>query len=454
MSTFPAARGVPTGRALTAPSTRARIASLPWWIAAGGLVLAGIVWQSKLDPSIRFQLKQTGGEVYNPSWFTTPRFGEFSPADATTVLFCYLALLHRFVREGGFHISRRVIQVTLLIGIPVACGVAVGISNNTRSPFGDWRDLLVGFAFAVGLWSVILVNEESTFRFARLFVVLCAGYAATQLLEFAQGGGAIAFYGRTPEADHAVLEYMVAAVGISMALLRARRNTTLFWWAIALCASVVLLSFRRYAWVELGTVFVLFALFSSGHHRRTYIGGAFGLVVVGMVVMFLTSGSLNWAERIGSLDPFATKEENTLARTNSGHLDEIYDGMDQINQHPLMGLGVGVLYEGERTARWKGDAGMVHNGPIEMWIKFTILGLFAFFAVYWILFRDVWRRRRGARYSDLIAWGGGAFLFGQFLVTATVYAWPFGVWEKSILVFTVLAVMFPRHVDEPRGEEA
>ena len=91
---------------------------------------------------------------------------------------------------------------------------------------------------------------------------------------------------------------------------------------------------------------------------------------------------------------------------------------------------------------------MVHNGPIEMWIKFTVLGFFAFFAVYFFLFRAVWRRRHGTNYSDLLAWGAGSFLLGQFFVTVTVYEWPFGVWEKSILEFSCVAMIFCRHVDE------
>jgi hypothetical protein len=52
----------------------------------------------------------------------------------------------------------------------------------------------------------------------------------------------------------------------------------------------------------------------------------------------------------------------------------------------------------------------------------------------------------------MLAIGAGSFLLGQFFVTATVYAWPFGVWEKAILEFACIAMMFPRHVDESREE--
>jgi hypothetical protein len=157
----------------------------------------------------------------------------------------------------------------------------------------------------------------------------------------------------------------------------------------------------------------------------------------------LTWSSLNWTARLASVNPTQTRAQNVLATTNQGHINDILDGIDEVRAHPFLGIGTGVLYHPTRSASWKGAAGMVHNAPIEMWIKFGILGVVTFFAVYFVLFREVWRRRYGRRASDMIAFGGGAFLLGNFLVIATVYAWPFGTWEKGILIFTVIAMAFP-----------
>ena len=65
---------------------------------------------------------------------------------------------------------------------------------------------------------------------------------------------------------------MVAAVGVSLAMLRTRRTPALWWMTIAVGTMVVVLAFRRYAWVEIGTVFAVFLLL-SGKNRMKYIVG-------------------------------------------------------------------------------------------------------------------------------------------------------------------------------------
>jgi O-antigen ligase len=269
-----------------------------------------------------------------------------------------------------------------------------------------------------------------------------AVYGVDQLLNYARGGGEIAFYGRTTSGDHATLEFMVAAVGISMAMIRTRRTRFLWMAGIVVGTAVVILAFRRYAWVELATVFGAFVML-SGANRRRYLVSVAAVGVVGIVTVAATWSALDWGSRLASLDPTQTRAENVYATTNQGHIDDILDGWDQVRAHPVTGLGVGVLYHPTRSATWKGEAGMVHNAPIEVWIKFGILGVLIFFAIYFVLFRDIWRRRRRGRISDLLAFGGGAFLLGNFVVICTVYPWAFSTWEKGILIFSVIAMAYP-----------
>ena len=439
------------------PTTRrrhraqAKLAALPWWGIAGGILAIALIFHTSTDPGTRFEVKTTGKDNFGPSWFDQQKYGPFTPADVLTFGFAYLALIYRVTREGGLHLSRHAVKMCLVVAVPITLGIVVGLEHGTHSPFGDWRDLFVGSLWAFALWSTILTSEEGTFRFAQLFAGAVGVYGFVQLAQYATGGGEIAFYGRTPTGDHATLEYMVAAVGVSLAMLRTRRSPALWWLTIAIGTMVVVLAFRRYAWVEIGTVFGVFLLL-SGKNRMKYVAGIVTVMAAALIAITLLGSTLAWGDRFASLNPWANKQENAAAATNQGHINEVLDGADQIRAHPIVGLGVGETYVGTRTARWKGDAGMVHNGPIEMWIKFTVLGFIAFFAVYFVLFRAVWRRRHGTRYSDLLAWGAGSFLLGQFFVTVSVYAWPFGVWEKAILEFTCIAMMFPRHVDEPVPE--
>ncbi len=98
-----------------------------------------------------------------------------------------------------------------------------------------------------------------------------------------------------------------------------------------------------------------------------------------------------------------------------------------------------------RTAQWKGDAGMVHNAPVEVWIKFGLLGLGR-------LLRDlrdpVPRHLETAKpaAADLrspVVRRRRVPASGNFVVIGTVYSWPFGASEKGILIFTLIAMAYP-----------
>lgn len=438
-------------RAAPATITPAELGRFAGWAAAAVILYCAVYFHSNTDPGIRYAIKNSGLN-YGGSWWDAQKLGPFTPGDAAVFAFAYVGLLLR-LRSGRIHISRRAAWLTGLGAVAILQGVAVGIYHHTPSPFGDWRDLAVGYLFAFALWSTILRTERDCLRFAQLFVFILAAYGGYELLQYASGGGEIAFYGRTPTGDHATLEYMVAAVGISTALLRTGKTRWLWWSGILVGTAVVLLAFRRYAWVEIGTVLGAFVVF-SGANRRKYLVGIAGLVLAGGIAIALTWSSLNWSARLASVNPTQTRSQNVLATTNQGHINDILDGLDQVKARPFLGLGAGVLYHPTRSASWKGEAGMVHNGPIEVWIKFGILGLVVFGATYFVLFREVWRRRNRGRISDMLAFGGGTFLLGNFLVIATVYGWPFGTWEKGILIFTVVAMAFPSGWDRATSRSA
>ena len=271
-----------------------------------------------------------------------------------------------------------------------------------------------------------------------------SAYGVDQLMQYATGGGEIAFYGRTTTGDHATLEFMVAAVGISMAMLRTRRTP----------GALVAGDRRRHdgrrrsrsaamRGSSSATVFAVFLLLSGANRRRTS-----------------SRSSASWPRRdhdrpdlvVARLGRAADQPRpdrdqaatNVYAATNQGHINEILDGWDQIRAHPLVGLGVGVTYhrhthgalEGRRrhgAQRRRSRCGSSSPPRLPRLLRRSTSSSSA---------------RSGdagtaTGYSDLLALGGGSFLLGQFFVIATVYAWPFGVWEKAILDVHLIAMMFP-----------
>jgi len=417
------------------------LSQLLWWSATAGILAANLVYHSRTDPGDRLMVRR-GAALEEPvSWYHAQVLDRLTFADLVVIAFALGAALHRFAR-GDVGFSRRASYVVLVSAATITFGVVVGLYHGGSYPFGDWRNLLVGALFAFGLWSTVLREDVDSLRFTRLFVALVAGYSAFRLFEYVRGAGEVTFFGRTTVGDYAALEYVVAAVALSLVMLRSGRTPNFWWGAVALGTAVVVLSFRRYAWIELGVVFAFFITLSV-RYRHRYLVGILGVALATAVAVAASWSILPWSERFASLNIGASASSNQLAATNESHIDDIRDGLDQVRRQPILGLGVGVQWVGERTVVWKGESGMVHNGPVHVWVKFGLPGLAVFFALYAVLFRWLWRRRRGNSFSDLVALGGGIFLFGQFLVTLTIFQWAFDRPETSLLVFALLAAASP-----------
>jgi O-antigen ligase len=419
---------------------RVDVSRLAWWVATGAILAANLIYHSRLDPSDRLALRETGA-LAEVSWFQQNAIAGFAPADLAVICFAVAAILSRLARHRG-EVSRRVTYVTLAVATVIAIGVTVGLYHGSSNPFGDWRNLFVGALFGLALWSAVIRDDGDSLRFAQLFVAIVGAYGAFQLFDYARGGGEVSFYGRTPLADHATLEYIVAAVAVSLAMLRAGRSKLLWVIGIGAGAGVTLLAFRRFAWIELVIVFAVFVVISL-RARRRYLIGVLVVLIACIGTLAATWSSLPWSERFASLDTRKSSATNALAATNEGHVDDIRDGLDVVRASPVFGLGVGVEWVGERTVAWRGSAGTVHNGPLTVWIKFGLAGVLLYFFLYALLFRSLWKRRAGDAYSDLVAVGAGAFLFSQFIVALTVFQWPFETREGSLLVFGLLAATFP-----------
>src|SRR5207237_1035542 len=132
---------------------------------------------------------------------------------------------------------------------------------------------------------------------------------------------------------------------------------------------LVILGFRRFAWIELLLV-VLGVGFLRAVHRNSWVArrGVARFVVLGSMsaVIAIAVVPSRYSDRITTANPFA-HHSNRYAANNQSHLDDIADAWDIVKRHPLFGLGVGTPFTGNRTEEWKGTGSMVHNGPLHVW---------------------------------------------------------------------------------------
>ena len=247
-------------------------------------------------------------------------------------------------------------------------------------------------------------TDRDSLRYAQIYVAIMVVYGIDQLARYASGGGEVAFYGRDDygRPRHARVHGRRGR-DLDGDATRSRQTQALWWAGIVVGTAVVALSFRRYAWVELATVFAASCCSPAPTGVATSSDRSRVAVACGVTIALTWSrctGAGGWRASIP-----ARRERTTSTRPPTRATSTTSStGWDQVRAHPITGLGVGVLYHATRTARWKGDAGMVHNAPVEVWIKFGLLGVIVFFAVYFILFRDIWRRRRRPRSRSPGVW--------------------------------------------------
>jgi O-antigen ligase len=114
-------------------------------------------------------------------------------------------------------------------------------------------------------------------------------------------------------------------------------------------------------------------VFLSGRRRFRAIAVMAAAMSIGLVV----AGPSRIVDRLGSMN-VASATSSGLAATNSFHVGDVVDASRQVGRSPVWGVGLGHTYQREETSWWAGEATLVHNGPLQSWIKFGILGLAAF----------------------------------------------------------------------------
>ena len=178
---------------------------------------------------------------------------------------------HRAALARGRMRSRT--RTAWLIGlgtVAVTIGVAVGRLNNDAQPVRrlahTWRSALL---FAFGLWSTDLRRRSATASGSpRSSSRSWRSTASTSSSKYAAGGGEIAFYGRTTTRRPRDPGVHGRRRRASRWRCCGRGARAVLWMAgIVVGTAVVMLAFRRYAWVELATVFAAFVLLSGANRQ-------------------------------------------------------------------------------------------------------------------------------------------------------------------------------------------
>ena len=156
------------------------------------------------------------------------------------------------------------------------------------------------------------------------------------------------------------------------------------------------------------------------------------------------------------------KGDTEFSQGNPDHVGEVLDAWEQVQQHPVMGIGLGHSFATLRIQDWKEESVMVHNAPLHVWLKYGLLGLVCYVWFHLAMFRWLYRRMRVApkdpqtqvaqlgreKFSSLgmtrkeasIVGAALTYLVALFVVSLGFTPWPYSSLQSTTLIAFLLAM--------------
>ncbi len=325
----------------------------------------------------------------------------------------------------------------------IAMAMLYGALHGGTNLYFDWRALALG----IGMYTVFAVwlpTPQSADFAVHLFATFMALRIAWILADFFTGGGDLLVGVRIPVFDGPTLSAVVFTALLSACLADVAPGwPALFWMSLSTAAYLlVLLSFRRTFWTELGLGTLILLL--SQRERR---GRKLLLAIASLLAVAALLGPAFY-HRVQSMD--FTRDETEFSQGNPDHVGEVLDAWEQVQRNPVMGIGLGRSFQTLRIQDWKEESVMVHNAPLHVWLKYGLLGLVCYSWFHLALFRWLWRQNQispatpaydlASQTRPAFLRAALAFLAAQFVVSLGFTPWPYSSLQSTILIAFLLAV--------------
>ncbi len=354
------------------------------------------------------------------------------------VLLASLIVLHVLglacSRTRHLHFPRNLTLPGMGFLAALAGGIVYGTMRGSTNLFFDWRSLALGIGLYF-VWSFWIQTAADLHTAVTLF----AGYMAIRILVlyglYLAGSGEILQGVRIPTFDGPTISAIVftALLCLSYHNSALGKRQKLVWLAVAGAACVmVLLCFRRTYWAELAVGAAILLLLQRRHRGRSLLKLA---VIVGLAVAIL--GPLFFS-RMRSFNFAQTSSQ--FSDDNTDHVDDILDAWDQVQQAPLLGVGVGTPYPTWRIRNWKSESVMVHNAALHVWLKCGITGL-VFYLWFHIALLSGLKARAVAPTQGTAAFLAAAlaYLSAKFVTSLGFAPWPYSELQLTALISFLFA---------------
>jgi O-antigen ligase len=322
-------------------------------------------------------------------------------------------VLLRFARESERPRLPEPLTASLIVlGVAGLGGVVTGYYADVLPGDLFHRSMSVFYVIGVPLLVVNVVRDTRA-------LLVFAGIAAALATYKGISGLYAAFAGVGATVEEGTISYLnpvpnlitlVFVLGVAAALVR---RVKLPGWMLAgapLALLSLILSYRRSFWIAAAFTLVVVLIIASQRRGRA-------VMVLGAVAVALTLGA---TQLFGSSDPSESpliaraKTISPSGENNRGdryRIDERENVIEDIREHPLEGIGIGVPWAVHHPLAEDHDRRYAHFAVLWYWLSMGLLGVAAYLAVLgsglWAAL-GVWRRHPNAqvRIAALACFGG------------------------------------------------
>jgi len=301
--------------------------------------------------------------------------------------------------------------------------VVSGYTAQAGVPVGELFHRSMTAFYLIGV-PLLAVNVLRDTRALRLFLAAAAALAAFKALS----GLYESFVGVGSEVEGETVTYLspvpnlimlVFALGVTAALVRRVRVPAWMLAAAPLALLALVLSYRRSFWIAAAFTLVIVIIVASRRRGRAVVALAAVALALGVGATLLVGSSENpsaspIAERVGTLSPGGVG-------TNRGdryRVDERRNVIQNLREHPLTGIGLGVPWTVHYPLAEDHDRRYAHLAFLWFWLAFGPLGAIAYVALLgaglWTAV-GVWRR-----HPDPVIQVGAIACFGAFLALGII----------------------------------
>jgi O-antigen ligase len=329
--------------------------------------------------------------------------------------------------RGEARLCWSVIYLPALAYIAASLG-AVALSQSPRQSLGELGDLLT---LALLPMVVSLLDRKRWGWLMAGLVVVAVVSSVVGLWQYWNGASTLAERLRGLTNHYMTFSGWTLAVTLllvgDIAFNRDRRR---LWWSVPaflVCGATLLLSYTRNAWVGLATGLVLVAVVWKP--RAIYLYSVLALVLV----MALPGSVLERAVSILDLSHPSNYDRLCMVRS----------GTEMIKDHPLFGVGLGMVKPTYPEYR-EPDAPRqriphLHNNSLQIAAERGLTGLLTYWALLLTFLVTTWRRFSRSQRADLPAYAG-CFLAVAGVTVAGLFEYNWGDAEVWIVTLTLLSV--------------